>query len=112
MLRTQATGGRMLTIALQTIVTNPANSGEIRTYEATLSNQDGVNAANVTRFERVDASEANAAQPLLAKDYPIKAKDQASGLVVLDPGDSLRASASADGDIFLSIQQRFAEPAT
>lgn len=111
---TKAVGGASLTTAPQTLVTNTAADGKIRTYVLDFLNIDGVNSADVTQCIWIDTSASNAQRPILPVNTTVRpGRDGAlSREWILDPGDSIQASASAAGDIYVTVLQVFEEPAT
>lgn len=91
-----------LTTASTTILTNPANSGEVRTYEIVVVNIDGVADALVNSL-------AVSGNLILPKNCEVAAGDSVFRRVTLAPGGAVTGQASADGDLIINIQQIWAE---
>ena len=110
MARTEAPAGVSLTTGLQTVYTNASNSGLRKTVRLRFSNIDGVNDANITACNFVDASPSGtfAVLPVNTKVAKLNAL---SFTKVLEPGDSIQAAASAAGDIMAVPEVIFTEPA-
>lgn len=108
---TAAIGGASLTTSLAAIVTNTKADAKVRTYELRFSNIDGVNNADVTQCVLIDESASNIARPVLPVNATVRARDALSTRVTLDPGDSVQASASAAGDIYVLVTKVFEEAA-
>lgn len=108
---TRAAVGLSLTTQLQTLLTNPANSGENRTIEVRFANITA-NAASsdVTQCLMIDASASNAQRPMMATNTTVRARETISTRIVLEPGDAIQVSGSGSSAIYASAQQVFAEP--
>lgn len=113
MTATAAPAGLALTTSLQKLVGNPAGSKEIRTYEISFVNSDGVNSADITQCLWIDASANNAANPIMPTNTRVSPGGDGARFrrFTLEPGDEIQVAASAAGDIHAVAQQVYAEPA-
>ncbi|KQQ85077.1 hypothetical protein [Aureimonas sp. Leaf324] len=111
---TKAIGGLSLTTSLQTLVTNMAADAKVRTYQLDFVNIDGVNPADITQCIWIDSGASNAQRPILPVNTTIRPGGDGarSREWILNPGDSIRVSASAAGDIYATVLQVYEEPAT
>ncbi|WP_294640142.1 hypothetical protein [uncultured Aureimonas sp.] len=109
---TRALTGKTLSRTVDNIWTNPAADKMIRTLELRFSNIDGLASADISQCLWIDASEQPVAErPILPVNATVDARDAISVRVILDPGDGVKAGASADGDIYVAVFQLFEEPA-
>lgn len=108
---TNLVAGVSLTTTIQTIVTNTAADGRVRTYELRFSNIDGTANCDITSCFAVDVSSSNAQYPLLPVGLTVERKDAVVTRVTLDPGDYVRANATASGDIFVTVTKIYEEAA-
>jgi len=106
----KAPPGKVLTASLQTIYTNPSNSGVRETLEVRFNNIDGTNDAAITACNWIDASNSNLALAIVPVNAAVAAQDGISILKLLDPGDSIQASASAANDVVAIPEVIAAEP--
>ena len=92
--------GRAITMATQTIYTNPAGSGVREIVQFTFNSTDSANDCALPICEWLDADNGDLALQILPTNVKV-AKLEGSVKVthVFDPGDSLRVASSANGDI-------------
>lgn len=107
---TAAPAGVSLTTSLQTIYTNTSGDALRRTVRVRFSNIDGTNDADIAACNFVDASPSGTFG-ILPVNTTVAAGDAVEVDKVLEPGDSIQASASASGDIVAVPEVIFSEPA-
>lgn len=90
-----------LTTTVATVYTNAGTEPELVTV--TINNIDGLAAANVTACEWLDSSASNGASAIMPVNTEVPAGEGVSTDKVLAPGDSIRASASANGDLIAYV---------
>jgi len=100
----KAPAGVALTTAMKTIVQNPSGSGMVWLVGLSFVNVDGVNDASISNCNMLDANTSNAVNPILPVNTLCKKVDGVYRQKVLEPGDLIQANASADGDIFVSVE--------
>lgn len=110
MAMTSAPNGKLLTTAAQTLYTNSADSGQKQTVSVRFVNVAGNADHFISACEWLDASAANAVNPIAPVNAPVKAGDGLEILKVLEPGDSIRASASANSVVHATPEVQWTEP--
>ena len=106
----KAAPGLILTAALQTIYTNPADSGVRETVLILFNNRDGTNDAVLSACNWIDADNGNLALAILPVNADVKKRDRISVRKILDPGDSIQARALTSGTIAVIPEVIAAEP--
>jgi len=103
----RAPQGITLSTSLQTIYINTSDQREH--VSVMFSNIDGSVACSITACNFIDVS-PNSTNPMLPANYVVQAKDAVERKKILDPGDSIAAAASANGDIFALPEVFYREP--
>jgi len=98
-------GFTLTTAAAQTLYTCPTVAPLYREIvQVTFNNIDGVNDAALPVCNWIDSSAANAATAILPVNARVVKLDSVMVTKTLDPGDSIVANASENGDIAAVIE--------